>query len=441
MSPSGLRLLLLPTTLAVGGCTDKASETDASTDAGPEDLGGPDSGTDTADTTTDDDTSTDGSTDTDTDDDSDTDDDTDTDGSTTPDRRTAVEPEGPWVAFDGHPDRWCAANAAGEIGCFGRSGYRGFRCFSPVLDSLEPVESVSVPFDPVLDGAVFGGGSTYGGSYAVAAFRSDSVLVWGGWCHGSPSPWPGYAREHGLEVWSVDQLLTLGEWSIVQGADGLESDHSCLGDPGFLPDFDASPMAVEDAVFYRSNAWGVCAVDTSGVARCGGFVPEASYAGVEGKPEGVIYQPEYMQFDNADRDVTTGYLFVCTLDEAGVARCHWATEITRDDTWDFWELGLPAPPDLTPPDGVRFTDIEAGTRHVCGLTEDRSIVCWGDTESFDTTTLPGPFQDISPWCGLTDAGEIECVVTMRRSGFCADACDETGCDGLAGKGEKTYDFR
>lgn len=38
---------------------------------------------------------------------------------------------------------------------------------------------------------------------------------------------------------------------------------------------------------------------------------------------------------------------------------------------------LDATVDVTPPEGVAFTDFSVGGRHACGLTTEGEILCWG----------------------------------------------------------------
>ena len=64
------------------------------------------------------------------------------------------------------------------------------------------------------------------------------------------------------------------------------------------------------------------------------------------------------------------------------------------------------------PASVRFTAIEAGDQHACGLRADRAIVCWGESGGGQADAPDGEFLAVSAgmWhsCGLRADGSVTC---------------------------------
>ena len=59
-------------------------------------------------------------------------------------------------------------------------------------------------------------------------------------------------------------------------------------------------------------------------------------------------------------------------------------------------------------DLIRFTQISTGDQHVCGLTSEGAVECWGDDEYGRASPPAGRFTQVSAgdWhsCGLTSEG-------------------------------------
>jgi alpha-tubulin suppressor-like RCC1 family protein/thiol-disulfide isomerase/thioredoxin len=77
----------------------------------------------------------------------------------------------------------------------------------------------------------------------------------------------------------------------------------------------------------------------------------------------------------------------------------------------------------TPPPGVTFTSIECGLNLCCGLTGNTgdNVTCWGDDTDGRATPPPGTFThiDAMAWfhlCGLTQEGKMLCWGTEKGKG-------------------------
>jgi hypothetical protein len=75
-----------------------------------------------------------------------------------------------------------------------------------------------------------------------------------------------------------------------------------------------------------------------------------------------------------------------------------------------------APPFVAPqpPPGARFVDLAGGADHVCGITGDASVVCWGSDSDGQVSKAPG-FNDFSRIsagtthsCGIRNGGTVVC---------------------------------
>ncbi len=207
-------------------------------------------------------------------------------------------------------------------------------------------------------------------------------------------------------------------------------------------DYDFSEVEYDDEIYPLelvtvAASDDVCGLDTGGVVHCwsmgfGGEIDEhsnpmgsSSYILLEKgmddygcvlNEDGEVscwFGPQYHQYyplweDDPPEDVTFVDLalalrHMCGLTDEGAVEC-----------WGEDEDGK-----LDPPDGEVFESIVAGFSHTCGLKADGSVSCWGDVESsgsldlsLDDTDSVGPFvkidASISSVCGLKEDGTIEC---------------------------------
>jgi alpha-tubulin suppressor-like RCC1 family protein len=182
-----------------------------------------------------------------------------------------------------------------------------------------------------------------------------------------------------------------------------------------------------------------CGLNPAGAARCGGDYR----AGVRGTGEPLAN--EFVEPDLIPNPVTGGHTFTqlalglgnsCGLDPAGAAYC-WGSEVALGNPGVALtpeeQCGYTVPPfygrcshmPVPVAGGHGFAGLAAGQSHVCGLTGEGQIYCWGTNESGqlgsgDTlyaatpirALLPEPARAISAGSGFT------CALGISGQAYC-----------------------
>ena len=93
--------------------------------------------------------------------------------------------------------------------------------------------------------------------------------------------------------------------------------------------------------------------------------------------------------------LSAGHQHVCSVTTEGAVQC-WGYD-------NYNQLSSPA---------GRFTQVTAGANHSCGLTASGTVQCWGDDEYGKSSPPAGSFTQVSAGlahsCGLTASGEVRC---------------------------------
>ena len=124
--------------------------------------------------------------------------------------------------------------------------------------------------------------------------------------------------------------------------------------------------------------------------------PSAGFADVSGGAHGA----------SIDALAAAGITGGCSRDPlrycpaSSVTRAHMATFLAR-------ALGL-----VELPASVRFTGIDAGYGHTCGLRADRTVACWGDNH-YGQSNAPG-----GQFLGVSAGGRHSCALRTDRSVVC-----------------------
>ena len=101
-----------------------------------------------------------------------------------------------------------------------------------------------------------------------------------------------------------------------------------------------------------------------------------------------------------------------SLTQVALSHSH-ACGLRPDGSVVCW--GSADPATLTPPEGVRFRQLSAGSVGTCGIVdEDSSIVCWGMPSYLDAPPT-GRFQQVSVGglqaCAIDDSNNLQCWLT------------------------------
>lgn len=142
---------------------------------------------------------------------------------------------------------------------------------------------------------------------------------------------------------------------------------------------DASPPPLGMRV-YAGGSWS-CSLDARGAVACWGLFALGS-----GSPPAERFT-----------DLAVGGSAACGVGAGGTLRC--------------WPDAHPFAPELLPTD--RFASLSMGAGHGCGIrTEDRQVVCWGDSQFGATDAPHGRFIDVAAGsymsCALRESGQATC---------------------------------
>jgi len=162
---------------------------------------------------------------------------------------------------------------------------------------------------------------------------------------------------------------------------------------------------VEDAELVRAGAMFTCALDQGRNLHCWGWNCDGQLGRVGGPQNHTV--PQVVEAAPPLVQIALGYGFVCGLTEEGEAWC-WGRnsrgELGADTGPSHWSVEpVPVSGDL------RFTDLSAGWRHACGITDEGKLYCWGD-RSYLGTGLPltpdatAPQAAREPWSADPMAG-------------------------------------
>lgn len=163
----------------------------------------------------------------------------------------------------------------------------------------------------------------------------------------------------------------------------------------------------------RVDCWGARDIGNSWSLASSGFVRIDAHGGAicgqraDGRlscwhREGGVSEPRPYE-EGIYRGFAVSSWQVCALDLAGRAGCwpffHWTEPITVG-----WEQALAA---------ARFSVIDAGDVHVCGIRDNGGILCWGSNEAGQLDApAGGPFVHLAAGaghtCALDDGGTAVC---------------------------------
>lgn len=170
-----------------------------------------------------------------------------------------------------------------------------------------------------------------------------------------------------------------------------------------------------------------CGVTTRGAAACWG----SNQAGSLGN--GVPFSgatPQLVRAPEPLVSVTTGWFHSCGLTAEGVAYC-WGRNLSG-------QLGLGAPDGVAHRRAeavltdVRFTRLDGGARHTCGLSTEGTILCWGSdflgqlgTGGVHTfcgpeacAVVPTPVSGAIAFAAVSAGSEHTCGVSTAGDAYC-----------------------
>jgi alpha-tubulin suppressor-like RCC1 family protein len=145
---------------------------------------------------------------------------------------------------------------------------------------------------------------------------------------------------------------------------------------------------------------------SGGAAYCAGL--RAGGAVGDGSADGTTTEPVAVVTTGALSGVVltkivAGNGFTCALSDAGRAYC-WGGNYTGQLGNNGTDPSLvPTAVDMTQlPSGVTFTDIDAGTNHMCGRGSDGNVYCWGSGGAGEQATGSNPASVLRPQTPVTD---------------------------------------
>lgn len=151
---------------------------------------------------------------------------------------------------------------------------------------------------------------------------------------------------------------------------------------------DPSPLRGLKGVFFdiAAGTRGICGVRMDGSVSCESYALPVKLTAPSGP----------------QRQITLGGHFACALSVDDRASCWWLAS-------PFLRSARHRP--LSAPD-ERFLELSAGATHVCGLTRDHSIRCWGDDEFVTMQPPSGSFAHVASAgarsCALDDVAKLTC---------------------------------
>lgn len=296
---------------------------------------------------------------------------------------------GAFTALEAGTHQACALTEEGAVFCWGAHTERttaGAACPPPDSCALEGDHRLfgslgMTDVVPLSGGAVT---QLSVGSYHRCAITADrNVSCWGGNPHGVLGL--GHQLCVGPCASDIAQVA-LGEASgkVTRIAAGVL--HTCIV-------FDAA----EDNVM----CWGY-----GGNARLGYGVAQnvGDGTGLSPADRGPVH------FGGRAIDISVGEGFTCILLDNKAVRCWGKNEFGQLGQGDRDPRGTPEKPTDTIPDidlGAKVKQIDCGYEHVCALTEDQTVRCWGRGDrgqlGYGNTDNVGDFMDNLP----RDAGDVD----------------------------------
>ncbi len=221
---------------------------------------------------------------------------------------------------------------------------------------------------------------------------------------------PNPERYHACGVTASGQAWCWGANDVGQLGDGTKTQRDV-------------PTAVGGGLNFARLAVGAtlrtCGLTTGGEAWCWGASPYG-----HGNPAiSNRTAPTRIQGTNVFTRIAAAQFVVCALDGAGAAWC-WGSEFAGEmgDGDDAIHIRDQPHPVVG---GHRFTDLTAGTIHVCGLKADGTVWCWGRNSvgalgdgTTVTRTAPVAVQTPVRFAAISAGGESTCGIATDGSVWC-----------------------
>ena len=289
----------------------------------------------------------------------------------------------------------CAMRSDGSVWCWG-SNSAGQAGNSSFLDQVVPVRISGLPTVASIHAS---------GSATCAVTVAGELWCWGDFDYFSGLLVDGRQeseRATPARIAGLTQVTTMGLGPNNACAVTSAGQVFCWGDSGDgqigdnqISSYPRTPQQVRnlsDAVSVAVSGSGVCAVLSSGVLMCWGFifVVGNSYNGtVSPVPGQVDIGHTVATVDMADGGM-------CALDSTGMMFC-WGAEIPRfgagDEPWPYQYR----PGAISPVLGQRVSALAMGRNHSCVVTADSAVSCWGNSYGsgvgrilYDGSSLPLP---------------------------------------------------